>query len=428
MTSPDALSAALSQSKLIRIEDALFTGQRLRLYGSSILVAYGLALVCSLLRGRFLVDEHGMPACIDFSWMWVSGKFAASSAPVDAYDYGIFSALRVALVGPANCILDHFDYPPTLMFFTYPLSLIPYLVAFPVWVATTFFLYALSIYAIIPHPAAVIAAATPCVVLVNIQYGHNGFLTAALLGLSLTLMERRSGISGTVLGLLTYKPQFGLLLPAALLASRNWRVFCCTTTAVAALGLASAALFGYETWPSFFRTLLHRDSNLMLDDRLVMTFQSPFGLLRWAGATASVAWVGHLAAALGVFLSVCAIWTKPIPHAVKAAALCIGSVMATPYVLPWDLCILAVGVAHLVKDGLRHGFLLGERLVMLGCWLGLFLLLTRTGPIGPVVDAILLLAVWRRVAAHEKRQLPRFTPAVDSDDARTSAAAGRRWV
>jgi hypothetical protein len=229
-------------------------------------------------------------------------------------------------------------------------------------------------------------------------------------------MERRSGISGMVLGLLTYKPQFGLLLPGALLASRNWRVFFCTAAAVAALALTAAVSFGYEAWPSFFRTLIHRDSNLMLDDRLVMTFQSPFGLLRWTGARLSVGWVGHVAVTVVVFLSVCAIWTKPVPHAVKAAALCIGSVMVTPYVLPWDLCILPVAVAFLVKDGLQQGFLPGERLV-LACWLGLFLLLTRAGPVGPIVDAILLLVVWRRVVAHERGQFALFTAMVRCDEA-----------
>jgi hypothetical protein len=407
----------VGQSKLFNIEDEIFTEQRLRLYGSGLLVAYGLALIWALFQGRFLIDQNGMPACIDFSWMWASGKFAASSAPVDAYDYSIFSALRVALVGPVSCILDHFDYPPILMFLTYPLSFMPYLAAYAVWITITFLLYGSCIYSIVPRPTAVIVAATPCVVLVNIQYGHNGFLTAGLIGLGLTLMERRSGISGIVLGLLSYKPQFGLLLPGALLASRNWRVFFCAIAAVAALALTASAFFGYETWPSFFSTLIHRDANLMLDDRLVMTFQSPFGLLRWTGAHASVGWVGHVAAAVVVFLSVCAIWTKPAPHAVKAAALCIGSVMVTPYVLPWDLCILAVAAAFLVKDGLQHGFLPGERLVMFACWLGLFLLLARTGPVAPVVDAILLLVVWRRVAARERGQFPLFTATVGCDEA-----------
>jgi len=82
-----------------------------------------------------------------------------------------------------------------------------------------------------------------------------------------------------------------------------------------------------------------------------------------------------LAAASTAAVTICAIWTKPIPHPLKAAALCIGSVMVTPYVLGYDLCILSVAVAFLVKDALSRGFLPGERAGMLMCWAGLIFLM-----------------------------------------------------
>jgi len=121
-----------------------------------LLIVYALALAWALFRGLFLVDQNGAPVCIDFSWMWISGKFAASSAPVDAYDYPIFSTLRVALVGPPSCVLDHFDYPPTFLVWIYPFAFLPYLIAFPVWIAVTFLIYGTSVYAIISRPSAII--------------------------------------------------------------------------------------------------------------------------------------------------------------------------------------------------------------------------------------------------------------------------------
>ena len=47
----------------------------------------------------------------------------------------------------------------------------------------------------------------------NVTAGQNGFLTAALIGGTLGLLERRPALAGVCLGLLTYKPQFGLLFP-----------------------------------------------------------------------------------------------------------------------------------------------------------------------------------------------------------------------
>ena len=66
-----------------------------------------------------------------------------------------------------------------------------------------------------------IAAAFPAV-FVNIGHGQNGFLTAALLGGALHLLDRRPWLAGVLIGLLAYKPQFGVLIPIALLASRRW--------------------------------------------------------------------------------------------------------------------------------------------------------------------------------------------------------------
>ena len=66
-----------------------------------------------------------------------------------------------------------------------------------------------------------VAAAFPAV-LVNIGHGQNGFLTAALLGGALLLLDRRPWLAGVLIGLLAYKPQFGVLIPIALLAGRRW--------------------------------------------------------------------------------------------------------------------------------------------------------------------------------------------------------------
>ena len=47
----------------------------------------------------------------------------------------------------------------------------------------------------------------------NALVGQNGFLTAALIGGTLYLIPIRPVLAGICLGLLTYKPQYGLLFP-----------------------------------------------------------------------------------------------------------------------------------------------------------------------------------------------------------------------
>ena len=69
----------------------------------------------------------------------------------------------------------------------------------------------------------------------NTLVGQNGFLTAALIGGTLYLIPVRPILAGVCLGLLSYKPQYGLLFPIVLIAAAQWTVF--FTAAVTAVGV-----------------------------------------------------------------------------------------------------------------------------------------------------------------------------------------------
>lgn len=338
------------------------------------------------------------------------------------FDYSAFSAAQITLFSQDSCPFFtpfHFVYPPTFLFFIYPLGWMPYLVAFTVWILATLFLYEAAVYAIIPRRAAVIAAIAPFAVAVNIDFAHNGFFTAALIGFSLVFLERRPWFSGIFLGLLTYKPHIGVLFPLALLASRNWRTLGTATAASVILGMAAAIAFGSEGWSSFFHTLLDRQSSLSPDAAVPLAFHSVFGFLRWTEASAKVSWGGHIFVAAIVAVTVCAVWAKPISFSLKAAVLCIGSAMMSPYILFYDLCILSIAIAFLVRDGVSRGFLPGERIVIFICFVALFFVEV---PIGPVICATLFLLAARRIVAH--RRLNRTVVPAAANNFETTAIVG----
>jgi hypothetical protein len=380
-----------------RVEDRFFTEWRLTFYGLGIAVIYIVVLASLLFKGLWIVHAHGGIRKIDFGYIWVSGSLAQSSDPARIFDSSAFSAAQLALFGPDGWpLIPYFVYPPTFLLFTYPFGLMPYLTAFAVWIVTTLFLYLVAIYTIVPRAAAVILAITPCSVLFNVGLGQNGFLTAGLVGLSLAFLERRPCLSGIFLGLLTYKPQFGILFPFALMASRNWRPLVSAAVTSIALGLTSAIAFGYQGWLLFIHSLINRQLNLGEIPGWQPPLISIFGFLQSTGASTYISWTVHLAAVAIVGTTICAFWAKRIPHSLKAAALCVGSVMVTPYALGYDLCVLSIAVAFLVKHALGYGFLPGERGVMLMCWAGLILLMA---PLIPIVICVALLALVCRRAA-----------------------------
>jgi hypothetical protein len=385
--------------KLLAIEDWIFNERNLLICG------FGIAWVWFVPVGTLLFGggENSRLLSMDFCWMWVSGKLAASSDPSLIYSPAAFTEALRTLLGTDRCHFLHFSYPPTILFFTYPLGLLPYIPAFLVWMVATLALYLAAVYTIVPRPAAVIAALTPLAVPLNVLLGHNGFLTAGLIGWSLILVERWPWLCGMVVGLLSYKPHFGILFPFVFLASRNWRVLASAAAMSTFLGVAAGFEFGYQAWESFIN-LLHERNSALSTDGVILVLQSVYGSLDWAGATIWFSWTVHLTVALLVTIAICVVWTSRIPRNLKASILCVGVVTVTPYALQYDLCILSIAVALFVKDGLSSGFLPGERTAVLICLAALLLWFAEIR-IGPVVYGVLLLLIARRIAVYPSREL-----------------------
>jgi hypothetical protein len=387
----------LLRDKLISLETWLFTQRRIWLYGSGTVVAYAIGLMARLFTHSWIFQAGGKLSCIDFSHFWVSGIIAGSRNPALVYDFSTFSAARADLGGVNACmVINHFVYPPTYLFFTYPLGLMPYVAAFAAWTVLTLLLYLVAIYLIVPRPIAILAALSPFPVFFNFFLGQNGFLLAGLMGLSLVLMERRPRLSGVLLGLLTFKPQIGVLFPFALVVSRKWRVVVSAMAASVVLIVVSMVVFGYQGWPSFIHVLADRGSSLSPISQESMRLESVYGLLWLDGISPPIAWAMQLAVAGAVAALVCWVWARPLPHSLKAAALCSAAPLATPFVHGHDLCVLAIAAAFLVKDGLTRGFLPGDRLIMLFSWIVIFLCF-RDFSNGWIPCLLLLALVVRRI-------------------------------
>ena len=62
----------------------------------------------------------------------------------------------------------------------------------------------------------------------------------------------RPVLAGICLGLLSYKPQYGLLFPLVLIAASQWRVFFTAGVIAVLLAALSWFAFGTESWQAFF--------------------------------------------------------------------------------------------------------------------------------------------------------------------------------
>src|SRR3546814_10959127 len=129
----------------------------------------------------------------------------------------------------------------------------PYLVSLGVWLGVSGLAYAEVVRRLTDRwsGTALTLLAFPGVLL-NIGHGQNGFLTAALMGGGVLLLERRPWLAGALFGCLAIKPHLALLIPLALAARGLWRPFVAAGLTAAGLIALSAADFGLVSWPAFF--------------------------------------------------------------------------------------------------------------------------------------------------------------------------------
>jgi hypothetical protein len=214
-----------------------------------------------------------------------------------------------------------------------------------------------------------LALAFPAV-FINLGHGHNGFLTAALMAGALLQLDRRPWLSGILFGLLAYKPQFGLLIPLVLAVSGRWRVFATAAATVAVLALAVTFAFGMDVWTAFLAsTKFTRTVVLEQGDTGWHKIQSVFSIVRMWGGGIDLAYALQGAVTIAAAAALAWLWRSHSAFPLKAAALLMGTVLATPYVLDYDLMLLAPAIAFLAADGASRGFSPYEKTALAALWL-----------------------------------------------------------
>ena len=341
------------------------TAERIRVYSLILLVLYAVAIVGWIALSGGLIDPNGKPIGTDFSSFYAAGAMVLDGHAVDVYDMAAHYARERQVFGEATPYYGWL-YPPIFLFAVTPLALMPYPLALAVWQGATFALYLAVIAAILQRLRRdddkvarlwlSTALAFPAA-FVNLGHGQNGFLTAGLFGAALVTLPRRPLLAGVLFGLLAYKPQFGVLIPFALLAGGQWRTFLAAGVTVIALAGAATLAFGPEVWHAFAastetsRTLLLEQGNVGFEK-----LQSVFAAVRmWRGGI-SLAYVVQAAASVITLFGVAWAWRTCGDRDLKAALLIVATLLASPHVLDYDLTTLAPAIAFIIASRKQSGF------------------------------------------------------------------------
>ena len=326
-------------------------------------------LVWLAITSHGTLDWLGRPLGTDFSEVWAAGKMALGGHAPDAWNWTKHFAVQRAMHGPGLTDLYAWHYPPPFLLVACALALIPYVPALIAWQLVTLGAFVAMMQRLVPgRDGLLLTLAAPVTVICATQ-GQNGFLTALLVGCGLMLLERRPLVAGLLLGCLIYKPQFGLVLPVMLLGGRHWRAIGGAFISSGILIGITLALWGWPVWQAFLDSLpLTRSIIVEQGAAGFYKIMSPFAAVRMWGGSIALGYVVQAiftAAALAVVFAVSLRSSRP---ALRNAAVCASAVLATPYVLDYDLVLLLPALAWLYLDGRVHGFRRWDATIMAGVW------------------------------------------------------------
>jgi alpha-1,2-mannosyltransferase len=327
------------------------TRERIRLVATALVIASAAGFLFLVVTAHGVIDRQGRPLGTDFSNVYAAGTYVLAGNPQAPFDPPQQFAREQALFGQSTQFYG-WHYPPFFLFVAAALAFMPYGLALAAWQAVTLGLYVLTIGAILKafspergeaisrDPLWLVVALAFPAVLINVGHGQNGFLTAALLGGALVVLDRRPIVAGLLLGLLVYKPQYGLLIPLVLAVSGRWKCFASAAITVALLTLATTLTFGAGVWHAFLAsTEFTRTVVLEQGNTGWYKIQSVFSWARMWGAPIPLAYALQGAVILGIGGALAWLWRSAAPYPLKAAALCLATTLATPYGFDYDMMV-----------------------------------------------------------------------------------------
>ena len=334
----------------------------------------------------------------DFVQFWSYAQLAAAGNPAAAY-----------VLQPQHTIDHVFAYPPIVMLLCRPLAGLSYLSAMLIWGVLGFALFTFTLSRLVGWEMAALAAlGTPSAVL-NIYLQQNAYYTAALFSGGLMLLERCPVAAGIVLGMLSCKPQLGILLLPALLAGRYWQTL--VAAALTALGLTAVTtiLYGPDAWIGFFGHAVALSKWIASTLPTWWLMPTVFAMMRLLGAITPIAYAFQGLSAISAVLIVVLLWRSDSPLAIKAAGLVIATFLATSYAWAYDALVLTFAAAWLANEAVKTGFRPWEKICVLVLLILPALVAVVDNLFGLLVGPILL---WLALAVVAQRGLDWRFPTV----------------
>lgn len=222
-----------------------------------------------------------------------------------------------------------FPYAPTMLLWVKPLALVQVWLAYFLFISVSIAAFvwvcrpylskgAMGLALISPPFARGIFTGQVCAILAAVVIWACGTRSRAWAGIAF-------GIAASI------KPQVVLMAPLMFVLNRDWKAFHAAWASFLAILIAAFALFGVDRWPEWLASMDHFHS-AVADTSIINIAVNPAAIAeRFGYPPLPFMLAGTVLGAIIVYL--CRD-TEPVE---KAAAITMGSLMAAPYALAYDL-------------------------------------------------------------------------------------------
>lgn len=303
----------------------------------------------------------------DFIVFYTASSMSINGEAQSVYDEKVFNA-RQNEIAPGTTGLPWL-YPPTYLLMTAPLALTDIVSSRLLFfgISLVLFLYASRNWICWRYSWLMVIGFGP--VLMNFCIGQNGLYTVSFILLALQFIRSHAWISGLCISLLLIKPQLGIFIPIILLAGREYRVFFWSCLFSLVFLFSSVMVFGFDSWRGFFLNGELIREHVSISDFPVHLMASALASVVQFGYEFKFAMLIHVIYAVPFLVATLMAWRKTDDILLKGASLGLLTIVASPYILEYDLAWLALPIGMLGLHARNHGWLPGESLVLVVSWL-----------------------------------------------------------
>jgi hypothetical protein len=293
----------------------------------------------------------------DYPAFYAAGAMVADGNASQLYSLTTQQIEQAKLFPGARADFLPYVYPPFVALAYAPLSLLPYRASYICHtllmlgiLLLTIVVAGKSLPALRRYPAAALAAAILFHPMLRALIGgQNTAITLLLIVLAWQARVRgRDFLTGAFLGLLLYKPQFGVILIFWFLCERRWRVSAGVIACVALLYLAGAVVSG-TAWPSVWAHAVsgYRAHDEALNFDTNISFTGIAG--RITGSNNGSAHAIDLLASLALFIAVAWVFWRGTAQDfdLRAGLAAAAMLLVSPHTLYYDAGVMLLTLAVL---------------------------------------------------------------------------------